>query len=197
MILFGGIYVIFGIFVWVIDLVWSSFVEDSWLFVVISEGMPLTPPQIAYKTTIISHSEKSWIFSDHNKQPTLLSKRGSHQITNPTKNPKENGNIPQQDHSLLSLTQDQILHLKEHTKKNTLQTGVDGSLRAENMTCAWSIEINNQYPTQGGTISQGSGPQNSTWAERAGLVFLLWNFDYIFTQQDIKRAKIEIHINNM
>ena len=65
------------------------------------------------------------------------------------------------------------------------------------MTCAWSIAVKDQYPTQGGTIPQGSGTSNSNRAERAGLCFLLKNLDHILTHNKITKAKIEIHIDNM
>ena len=65
------------------------------------------------------------------------------------------------------------------------------------MTCAWSIAVKDQYPSKGGTISQGSGPSNSNRAKRAGLCFLLKNLDHILTQHKVTRAKIEIHIDNM
>ena len=160
--------------------------------------MPTVPPSRAHKITITSHSEQSWVFTKHNKHTILLNERGSHQIRTSNKNTQ---NIKQNnqhiENSLLSRTPDQISQIKQDATQNTLQTGINGSVKENTMTCAWSMAIKDQYPSKGGTIPQESGPSNSNRAKKAGICFLLRNLDHILTQHKITRAKIEIQIDNM
>ena len=159
--------------------------------------MPIEPPPRAHKITITSHSEQSWVFTKHDKHTTSLKERGSHQLKIPIKKTQnKNLNNQQTENSLLSLTPDQISQITHDATHKTLQTGIDGSVKDNTMTCAWSIAVKDQYPSQGGTIPQESRTSNSNRAERAGLCFLLKNLDHILTHNKITRAKIEIHIDN-
>ena len=99
--------------------------------------MPTVPPSRAHKITITSHSEQSWVFTKHDKHATSLKERGSHQIRTSNKN-TQNTNLNNQhtENSLLSLTPDQISQIKQDATQNTLQTGIDGSVKENTMTCA-------------------------------------------------------------
>ena len=108
----------------------------------------------------------------------------------------KNPNNQQTKNSLLSLTPDQISQITHNATHKTLQTGIDGNIKDNTMTCTWSIAAKDQYPAQEGTIPQGSVTSNSNIAERAGLCFLLKNLDHILTHNKITKAKIELHIDS-
>ena len=75
--------------------------------------MPIEPPPIGHKITISSQSEKSWVFTNHEKQVTTLKERGSHQKHTPINSSwNKNQNNQQTDNSLLPLTPEQISQIK-------------------------------------------------------------------------------------
>ena len=161
--------------------------------------MPTDPPTTAHKIAIHSYTSKSWEYSGFCDQTTRLDKRSSKHIQTPDNN---NSEYKDNEHSIsantqISLNSDQISTLIQNATTNCLQTGTDGSIRENKMTCAWAIEIGTEYPSTGGTIQKGSGKANSTRAERAGICFLLINLDHIFTRHNISNANIEIHTDNI
>ena len=94
--------------------------------------MPTVPPQIAHKITITSYSEHSWVFTEHNKQVTFLNERGSHQIktTNKTSHNNNQKNQHSKTHYYPSPKNKNYTAKKDATQ-NTLQIGIDGSLKKD------------------------------------------------------------------
>ena len=80
--------------------------------------------------------------------------------------------------------------------EGTLQTGSDGSLNGQKMTCSWAIHTSQQIYIQGGTLQTTTAKPSSTRAERAGRYHLLQSLLQIATSQSIAKGSIIIHINN-